>query len=74
MDPKAREKLLDQIQNDLKNLSLESKKSKALQGLREATEEAIVKVRVVTGGRKAHNQDHYLIVIPRRSELPGHLR
>lgn len=41
----ARDKLLEQIQNDLKNLSLESKKSKALQGLREATEEAIVKVR-----------------------------
>ena len=46
MDPKAREKLLDQIQNDLKHLSLESKKSKSLQGLREATEEAIVKVNI----------------------------
>lgn len=41
----GRDKLLEQVQNDLKNISLESKKSKSLQGLREATEEAIVRVR-----------------------------
>jgi hypothetical protein len=45
MDPAARGKLLEQIQNDLKNISLETKKSKHLLAIREATEEAIVKVR-----------------------------
>lgn len=44
-----KDKFLDQVQNDLKNISLESKKSKQLQSLREATEEAIVKVRSAAG-------------------------
>jgi len=45
MEAKAREKFFEQLQNDLKNLSLESKRLKSLQNVREATEEAIVKVR-----------------------------
>ena len=47
MSGQSREKFLEQIQNDLKNISLESKRSKSMQALREATEEAIVKVRGV---------------------------
>ena len=45
MDPTARTKLLENIQNDLKNISLETKKSKHLQPVRESTDEAIVKIR-----------------------------
>ena len=45
MDPTARSKLLENIQNDLKNISLETKKSKHLQHIRESTDEAIVKIR-----------------------------
>ena len=45
MDPTARTKLLENIQNDLKNISLETKKSKNLQQIRESTDEAIVKIR-----------------------------
>ena len=45
MDPTARTKLLENIQNDLKNISLETKKSKHLQPIRESTDEAIVKIR-----------------------------
>ena len=45
MDPTARTKLLENIQNDLKNISLETKKSKNLQPIRECTDEAIVKIR-----------------------------
>lgn len=45
MDPAARTKLLENIQNDLKNISLETKKSKNLQPVRESTDEAIVKIR-----------------------------
>ena len=56
----AREKLIEQIQNDLKNLSLESKKSKSLQSLREATEEAIVKARSA-GKAGSHDPNLYLM-------------
>ncbi len=45
MDPAARDKLLENIQNDLKNISLETKKSKHLQPVRESADEAIVKIR-----------------------------
>ena len=45
MDPTARTKLLENIQNDLKNISLETKKTKSLQPIRESTDEAIVKIR-----------------------------
>ena len=45
MDSTARTKLLENIQNDLKNISLETKKSKHLQPIRESTDEAIVKIR-----------------------------
>ena len=45
MDPTARTKLLENIQNDLKNISLETKKTKSLQPIRECTDEAIVKIR-----------------------------
>ena len=45
MDQTARSKLLENIQNDLKNISLETKKSKHLQHIRESTDEAIVKIR-----------------------------
>lgn len=45
MDLSARSKLLETIQNDLKNISLETKKSKHLQSIRESTDEAIVKIR-----------------------------
>ncbi len=57
MDPKAQEKFLEQVQNDLKNLSLESKRLKSLQSLREATEEAIVKVRSLSAAaaQGSHN-------------------
>ena len=47
MDPAARDKLLENIQNDLKNISLETKKSKHLQPVRESADEAIVKIRWV---------------------------
>ena len=46
MDSVGKERLLEQVQNDLKNISLESKRSKAMQNLREATEEAIVNAMV----------------------------
>ena len=36
MDPAARDKLLDVLQNDLKNISLESKRSKSLSAVRES--------------------------------------
>ena len=45
MEPAARDKLLENIQNDLKNISLETKKSKQLQPVRESADEAIVKIR-----------------------------
>ena len=45
MEPAARDKLLENIQNDLKNISLETKKSKHLQPVRESADEAIVKIR-----------------------------
>ncbi len=45
MDPTARMKLLENVQTDLKNISLETKKSKQLQSLRESTDEAICKIR-----------------------------
>ncbi len=48
MDAPARSKLLEAIQNDLKNISLETKKSKSLQPVRESTDEAIVKIRSLT--------------------------
>jgi len=53
MDSKAREKFFEQVQNDLKNLSLESKRLKSLQNVREATEEAIVKVRTTAAASAA---------------------
>ena len=58
----ARDKLIEQVQNDLKNLSLESKKSKSLQSLREATEEAIVKARSAANkANVAHDPNLYLM-------------
>ena len=54
MDAKAQEKFLEQVQNDLKNLSLESKRLKSLQSLREATEEAIVKVRTLQAAARSN--------------------
>ena len=68
MDPTARARLLEQIQNDLKNISLETKKSKVLLPVREATEEAIVKVRQSSqsadGGKEVYlsNQILYPLV------------
>ena len=68
MEPTARARLLEQIQNDLKNISLETKKSKVLLPVREATEEAIVKVRqssqAADGGREVYlsNQILYPLV------------
>ena len=50
MDSSARDKLLESIQNDLKNISLESKRSKSLSAVRESTDEAIARVRSSGGG------------------------
>lgn len=50
MDPGTREKLLEAIQNDLKSLSLETKKSKSLQPLRESADEAINRLRGCLAG------------------------
>lgn len=53
MDTTARTKLLENIQNDLKNISLETKKSKQLQPIRESTDEAIVKIRSLASAANA---------------------
>ena len=45
MDAAAKDKLLESIQNDLKNISLETKRSKSFQSVRESTDEAIVRIR-----------------------------
>ena len=49
MDVAARDKLLESIQNDLKNISLESKRSKSLSAVRESTDEAIARIRSSNG-------------------------
>ena len=46
MDAAAREKLLEAIRNDLKSISLETKRSKSFQPVRESTDEAIARIRV----------------------------
>ena len=45
MDPAAREKLLEAIRNDLKSISLDTKRSKSFQPVRESTDEAISRIR-----------------------------
>ena len=68
MDTKSQEKFLEQIQNDLKNISLESKRLKSMQGLREATEEAIVKVR--SFGQQQHQQSQSLFQLANQVLYP----
>ena len=46
MDPTTRDKLLEAIRNDLKSISLETKRSKSFQPVRESTDEAIARIRV----------------------------
>ena len=47
MEASAREKLLEAIRNDLKSISLETKRSKSFQPVRESTDEAVARIRVV---------------------------
>ena len=47
MEAAAREKLLEAIRNDLKSISLETKRSKSFQPVRESTDEAVARIRVV---------------------------
>ena len=49
MDPAAREKLLEAIRNDLKSISLETKRSKSLQPVRESADEAVARIRSTSG-------------------------
>ena len=53
MDAAAREKLLEAIRNDLKSISLETKRSKSFQPVRESTDEAIARIRVA-GSESGH--------------------
>ena len=45
MEPATREKLIEAIRNDLKAISLESKRSKSFQPVRESIDEAIARIR-----------------------------
>ena len=45
MEPAIREKLIEAIRNDLKAISLESKRSKSFQPVRESIDEAIARIR-----------------------------
>ena len=45
MEPASREKLLEAIRNDLKSISLETKRSKSLQPVRESADEAVARIR-----------------------------
>ena len=45
MEQAAREKLLEAIRNDLKAISLETKRSKSFQPVRDSTDEAVARIR-----------------------------